>query len=65
MKINSLETYRQCGERAGNARRHKDEGVARWQTDWFNRTKMLETPEYRIQAEAAFRDGYKEGATTT
>jgi hypothetical protein len=58
--INSIETYRDAGMKAGRARRNRDESGAQFHSDWHRRAVALEkTPEDKAAAQKAFTEGYK------
>lgn len=58
--MQQLELIRVAGEKAGRARRDRDEARARFESDWAQRAIALEDdPE---AARQAFREGYSRGA---
>lgn len=60
--LNSLEVYRDAGRKAGNARRHHDEGLAGEMNRWLWRAVALEaTVEDKNQARQAYDEGYRDG----
>lgn len=58
--LNSLEVYRYAGTKAGRARNHNDEALARHLREWLGRALALETFEDRRAGQAAFNEAYKE-----
>lgn len=56
--INTLETYRASGAKAGKARNQHDESRAVFEHNWFNRARRLESGQDRVEADKAFRAGY-------
>ena len=59
--VNSLEVYRHAGTKAGRARNHHDEALARQLHEWFIRALTIEqTFEDRQTAREAFNEAYKE-----
>lgn len=61
--INSIETYKDAGTKAGQARKHKDEATAKHFISWYNKAVYLETPPDRKAAQNAFNEAYREAAT--
>ncbi len=57
--INSPAIYFECGRKTAEARQQRDEARARFQGDWFNRAKRLETTADRQIAESEFSRGYR------
>lgn len=63
--LNSLEVYRDCGRKAGKARRHHDEGFAGEMNRWLWRAIALEaTPDDKHAARLAYDEGYRDGRGT-
>ena len=61
--INSLEIYRDTGEKAGKAQRHHDSALASFHHDWLRKALALEEPADREQARKAYDDAYRMAAT--
>jgi hypothetical protein len=61
IKMNSLETYARSGERAGAARKYKDEPSAQQESRWAQRAFNLESQPYRNEARQVWEHSYKEG----
>lgn len=61
IQFNSLEVYQDCGFKAGKAMRQQD--IARHDNErrWFKEALYLESGDYKVQAEAAYKAGYKAG----
>lgn len=61
IQFNSLEVYQDCGFKAGKAMRQQD--IARHDNErrWFKEALYLESGDYKAQAEAAYKTGYKAG----
>ena len=57
--INSLETYRESGRKAGTASR-RDASLARCETEWKQKAAAMESPEDKPLALAAWNEGYRE-----
>lgn len=57
--VNSLEVYRDTGEKQGRAFRRRDISQAQLLNRHYHEMLRLETPEDRIEAEKAFKEGYK------
>jgi hypothetical protein len=63
VRMNSLETYKWSGLRAGSCQLKKDHAACRFEQEWFHLAKFLERDlEYRKQAEDAWNEGYREGS---
>ena len=62
--INNPDTYYQCGLKAGQARKHHDQGLVTFQTEWFRKAIRLEPSEYVKEANASFLRGYNDGNGT-
>ena len=60
--INTIERYTECGSRAGDARKNRDESRYRFERDWFNRARARESVSDRNIADRAFNDAYEEAA---
>lgn len=58
--INSIDTYKDAGRKAGEARNQRDESRAQFHHNWFNRAEKLEQGDDRRDANKAFRDAYCE-----
>lgn len=57
--LNPISSYAEAGQKAGLARRQKDQGrVSHW-SGWMHRAIALENPEDRVQARAAFDEAYR------
>jgi hypothetical protein len=59
MEFNSLEVYRECGEKAAKYRHQRNESSARFHSEWANRAFLFETEPYRTAARKAFSDAYR------
>ena len=62
-EMNPISAYELAGERAGRARKNRDEAAARFHTEWMRRAVALESPEYGAKARRAFDDAYRAEAT--
>ncbi len=58
VRMNSLDTYRDAGQKAGKAQRQKDYRFRSFQCDWLRRALALESQPYRDEAHAAFDEAY-------
>jgi len=63
--MNPIETYAECGRKAGIAAKRKDMSLVRFHQSWCNRAVSLEPTERKAECLAAYRDAYKEEATPT
>jgi hypothetical protein len=61
MKMNDLDIYYECGQKAGRAATRQDWSLVRFQQSWLKSALSLEAPEYRAQAHDEYQKGYKEG----
>lgn len=60
--INSIETYRESGRKAGKASRGQDAMGAKAEYEWAARaTRLEQTPEDKAAARTAWHEGYKAG----
>jgi hypothetical protein len=59
IQFNSLDTYHESGFKAGKAMREKD--IARHDNErrWFKEALYLESGDYKADAQAAYKAGYK------
>lgn len=56
-----IEQAFEAGEKAGNARRERDESRAKFHSDWFNRFYAMQPQEDKTQLRQAFDNGYSAG----
>lgn len=58
--INSLDTYREYGQRVARARNQGDEARAKSEAEYMRKMKALEKPDDRLAADAAYRAAYSD-----
>ncbi len=58
IQFNSLETYRDAGQKAGLAQHRKDYRLRSFHCNWLTRALALESQPYRDTAHAAFDKAY-------
>lgn len=56
--INPIETYRDAGRKAAEARNDKDSARAEFHHNWYNKARRLEAYDDRPLADKAFNDAY-------
>jgi hypothetical protein len=59
--INTPESYRDAGLKAGTAMRHRDISCYQSHIRWFREASRLESPSEREDARRFFDEGYREG----
>lgn len=59
--INSLDVYREAGEKAGLAQKRRLAADYDFHRRWFNHARDLEKPEDQAAVKAAWDEGYKKG----
>lgn len=60
--VNSIELYRDAGQKAGQAAKNKDYRLVGHHQGWFNKAIKLEKAPYSQEARQAFTDAYKEAS---
>lgn len=60
--VNSIELYRDAGQKAGQAAKNKDYRLVGHHQEWFNKAIKLEKAPYSQEARQAFTDAYKEAS---
>lgn len=58
--LNSKEAYEESGRKSARARHNRDESLARFHWEWFQKAKALEKKEDRGLAESYWTEAYKE-----
>lgn len=58
--LNSIESYREAGQKTAQARNQRDEARASFHKNWFSRAKAMEQPSDQQAARQAFDEGYKD-----
>ena len=61
--LNKIEVYEDAGRKAGRARKHHDEALAKSFIEWVRRAKGLEKVEDRAIIQKTFDDAYRAEAT--
>lgn len=60
--INSIETYKEAGYKAGQASKRRDQGMVSFQQKWLTRALALETKEDAQIARDAYNEAYRQGS---
>ena len=58
MRMNPIETYAECGRKAGIAAKRKNMATVQFHQNWANRAIAMETEENRAECRKAFSDAY-------
>ncbi len=60
VQMNTLDTYADCGRKAGKAATHRDFALVRFHNDWFHRAIRLESKSYATEATRVFNEAYRQ-----
>lgn len=61
--LNSIESYREAGRKAGQASRNRDASTVDFHSRWMRSALALEAEENRHAARCAFDEAYRAEAT--